>query len=41
VFLMNEYFTLSKGWSFLIIGLILIIAALIIRSRTLDSIKRR
>jgi len=41
VFLMNEYFTLSKGWSFLIIGLILIIAALVIRTRTLDSMAKR
>lgn len=41
VFLMNEYFALSKGWSLLIIGLILIIASLIIRSRTLDDIAKR
>jgi len=41
VFLMNEYFTMSKGWSLLIIGLILIIASLVIRNRTLDSMAKR
>ena len=41
VFLMNEYFALSKGWSLLIIGLILIIAAMLMRNRTLDNITKR
>ena len=41
VFLMNEYFNLSKGWSLLIIGLILIIAAMVMRTRTLDNITKR
>lgn len=33
VFLINEYFELSKGWSFLMMGLILIIVALLIKSK--------
>ena len=33
VFLVNEYLNLSRGWSFLVMGLLLIITGLILKSR--------
>ena len=37
VFLINQYLVLSMGWSFMIIGLILIIVSLVIKSRASDN----
>ena len=41
VFLMNEYSILSQGWSFLIMGIILVMVSLIIKNRALNRIAKR
>jgi len=41
VLLMSEYLKLSQGWSFLIIGLILIMAAMMIKNKALKDIQKR
>lgn len=41
VLLLAEYFNLSRGWGFLIIGFILTIFALIIRNKALNNLVKR
>lgn len=41
VSLMNEYLGLSKGWSFLIISLILLLSSTIIKNKALKDLKKR
>jgi len=41
VALMNEYLGLSKGWSYLIISLVLILSSLIIKNKAMKDLKRR
>ncbi len=41
VFLMSEYSILSQGWSFLVMGIILVMVSLIIKNRALNRIAKR
>lgn len=41
VFLMNEYLGLSRGWSFFIISLILILSSMIFKNKALKDLKKR
>lgn len=41
VSLMNEYLGLSKGWSFLIISLILILSSVVLKDKAFKDLKKR
>ena len=41
VSLMNEYLGLSRGWSFLIISLILMMASMIVKNKALRDLEKR
>jgi hypothetical protein len=41
VMLINQYLNLSIGWSFMIMGLILIIASMVVKNKALNDSDRR